>query len=88
MIYVDLSLKEIKEKLVAYGLTKTSSRRFIRYEGNYKDSCIKYGVEISKYHNIYELCCYAYDCYNFNKVLDDFSNDLAKLFSDNLIANE
>ena len=59
MIYVDLSLSKIKEKLVAYGLTKTSSKRFIRYEGYYKDSCIKYGVEISQYHNIYELTCYV-----------------------------
>lgn len=88
MIYVDLPLKEIKQKLVDYGLKRTTSRRFIRYEGQYKDSCIKYGVEISQYHNIYELCCYAYDCYNFNKVLDDTDKELSNLFKQHLVANE
>jgi len=88
MIYVDLSLSKIKEKLVAIGLTKTSSKRFIRYEGYYKDSCIKYGIEINKYNNLYELGIYAYDFCDFDKVFNDCSNDLAKLFSDNLIVIE
>ena len=95
MLYVDLSLSKIKEKLVAYGLTKTSSKRFIRYEKQFnKDSTIFVGVEITKYHNIYELMCYWY--VNATKKLNNegglvlkiVNDDLAKLFSDNLIANE
>ena len=95
MLYVDLPLSKIKEKLVAYGMTKTSSKRFIRYEKRFnKDSHIIAGVEISKYHNIYELMCYWYSDIakenydNDTMILKLVNNDLAKLFSDNLIANE
>lgn len=86
MIYVDLPLQEIKEKLVAYGLTKTSSKRFIRYEGDFEKARV--GVEINKYHNFYELTCYVFECVYYHTIINDLSHHLIKLFSDNLVAIE
>lgn len=85
MICVNLPLSKIKEKLVAYGLTKTSSESSIRYEGNLNNTCVVVGVEIISYNNIYKLLIYAYGCFNHNYYIDYVENELKQVFKEEII---
>ena len=90
MVYVDLTLNEVKRKLFESGYWRTTSKRFIRYEKPYKDSCITIGVEItkttsSKYSNLFVLVSYVFDCVNYNEILKEQQEDLEVIFKDNLI---
>ena len=95
MLYVDLPKGEIVKKIVGLGLKKTKSQRFCRYEIGIDNLYNKVGVEISKYHNIYELCCYTIDSEiapltheQRNKEMETLNKVLVVAFGGYVVANE